>query len=380
MNRIPRTAHKLGAMVSLLVAIILTVGVSFLCSLAEAMMLSTTGADIAALKKSRPARGLCLERLKHNIEGTMSTILTLNTLANTLGSVIIGGLATRIYGDAALGAISVILTISVLIFAEFLPKSIGVNYRRTLQPVLVYPLHTANRIMKPVSFLSSRLIRVFINPPRMQDDPDEEIILLAERGAQQGVLTRNESNIITNTLGLSDVRVTDIMTPRTVVTALQKSATVGDVFAAHPNIPFGRLPVYGRNLDDIVGVVRRRDLLKAKAEDKDQTTVQHLMQEAHFIPETVSIENALQVFLRKHQQFLVVVDEFGATAGVLTMEDVMEHILGREIFENDDVAVDMRELARSKNQRQTRAPMRRAMPPMKPPVAPRPPQDHSQDQ
>ncbi|MBP8256688.1 MAG: DUF21 domain-containing protein, partial [Opitutaceae bacterium] len=247
-------------MASLLVAIILTVGISFLCSLAEAMMLSTTGADVAALKKSRPARGLCLERLKHNIEATMSTILTLNTLANTLGSVIIGGLATRIYGDAALGAISAILTLAVLIFAEFLPKSIGVNYRRSLQPMLVYPLHTASRIMRPVSFMSSRLIRIFIHPPRQQDDPDEEIILLAERGAQQGVLTRSESNIITNTLGLSDVRVTDIMTPRTVVTALQKSATVGEVFTAHPNIPFGRMPVYGRNLDDIVGVVRRRDL------------------------------------------------------------------------------------------------------------------------
>ncbi|MBP7141545.1 MAG: DUF21 domain-containing protein, partial [Opitutaceae bacterium] len=341
---------------------------------------STTGADIAALKKSRPARGLCLERLKHNIEDTMSTILTLNTLANTLGSVIIGGLATRIYGDAALGAISAILTIAVLIFAEFLPKSIGVNCRRSLQPVLVYPLHTISRIMRPVSYLSSRLIRIFIPPARKQDDPDEEIILLAERGAQQGILTRNESNIITNTLGLSEVRVTDIMTPRTVVTALQKAATVGEVFSGHPNIPFGRMPVYGRNLDDVVGVVRRRDLLKAKAEDRDQATVQHLMQEVHFIPETVSIENALQVFLRKHQQFLVVVDEFGATAGVLTMEDVMEHILGREIFENDDVAVDMREFARSKNQRQARATLRRAVPPARPPIAPPSPKDHSQDQ
>lgn len=367
-------------MVSLFIAIVLTVGISFLCSLAEAMMLSTTGADIAVLKRKRPARGACLERLKSGFEETMSTILTLNTLANTLGSVVIGGLATRIYGDAALGAISAILTIAVLIFAEFLPKSIGVSYRRKLQPVLAYPLHTACRILRPVNFLSSRLIRAFTSPRQEQDNPDEEIILLAERGAQQGVLTPSESDIITNTLALSDVRVADIMTPRTVVTALPKSATIGEVFNTYTNIPFGRMPVYGRSLDDVVGVVRRRDLLKAKAEDRDPLTVQHLMQEVHFIPETASAENALQVLLKKHQQLLVVVDEFGATAGVITMEDVMEHILGREIFDRDDVAVDMREFARSKVKRQGQFPTRRSPSPLQAPAPAVNPKDRLKDQ
>lgn len=367
-------------MAPLVIAIILTVSISFLCSLAEAMMLSTTGSDIAVLKKKRPERGACLEKLKLQFEETISMILTLNTLANTLGSVIIGGLATSIYGDTALGAISAILTFSVLIFAEFLPKSIGVSYRRQLQPHLVYPLWTASRILRPFNYLSSRFIRLFIDPPKELDEPDEEILLLAERGAQQGTLTRSESNIITNTLALSDVRVTDIMTPRTVVSALSQSSTINEVFNAFPNIPFGRMPVYGRNLDDVVGVVRRRDLLKAKANDQDLVTVESLMQEAHFIPETVTVENALQVFLKKHQQFLVVVDEFGATAGVITMEDVMEHILGREIFDNDDVAVDMRELARSKLQRQGHAQMRRALPPTpKPRPAPSPAKEDTRD-
>ncbi|MCC6881632.1 MAG: DUF21 domain-containing protein, partial [Verrucomicrobiales bacterium] len=194
-------------MAPLVITILLTVSISFLCSLAEAVMLGTTGSDIAALKKSRPDRGACLENLKLRFEETISMILTLNTLANTLGSVIIGGLATRIYGDTALGAIAAILTFVVLIFADFLPRSIGISHRQKLQPHLGYPLWAASRALRPLNCLASRFIRLFIEHPKHPDEPDEEILLLAERGAQQGTLTRNESNIITNTLALSDVRV-----------------------------------------------------------------------------------------------------------------------------------------------------------------------------
>lgn len=340
-------------MTLLISAIVLMVALSFLCSLSEALILRTTAADIAALKKKRPRRGAWLERMKIDLEGTVSTLLTLNTLANTLGSILVGGLAIRIYGDAALGLIAGIVTVLMLIFAEIFPKTIGASYRRELQPHLVYPLGIACRLLRPITAVSGALVRVFVNPPKDEEDPDQEIILLAERGAQQGKLTRSESSIITNALALHEVRVSEMMTPRTVVTALRKSATVQDVFIEYPNLPFGRLPVYGRNLDDVVGLVRRRDLLKAKANDQDTLTVESLMQEVHFIPETVTAENALQVFLKHHQHFLVVVDEFGATSGVLTMEDVIEQILGREIFDKDDVAVDMRELARSKLQRQS---------------------------
>ena len=139
------------------------------------------------------------------------------------------------------------------------------------------------------------------------------------------------------------------MTPRTVVTALNRSASVGEAFKEHPTLPFGRMPVFGRNMDDILGVVRSRDLLKAKAHDQDAALVEHFMQEAQFIPETATVNNALQLSLKTHTKLLVAVDEFGATAGVVTMEDVIEHLLGREIFEKDDVAVDYaaRNLART---------------------------------
>lgn len=341
-------------MIWLAVAIFLTLSISFICSLMEALILSTTVTEVESLKRDRPKRGELLERLKVNLEETISTILTLNTIANTLGSVTIGGLATKLYGEAVLGVISAVLTLGILVFSEVLPKNLGVSYRRSLQPFIVYPLTWMCNALRPVTYFCGLVVKIVVRTPERPTRSDEEIILLAERGAQQGTLSRSESNIITNALSLDDVRVSEIMTPRTVVTALKRNATVGEVFRDYPNVPFARIPVYGKNLDDIVGLIRRRDLLKAKANDQDFDLVEKLMQEVHFIPETVTVANALQAFLKAHQQILVVVDEFGATAGVISMEDVFEHLLGREIFEKDDVAVDMRELARARQQKQGR--------------------------
>jgi len=334
--------------------IVLTVGTSFLCSLFEAIILSTTIAEIEALRKIRPRSAALLENLKHEIDATISAILTLNTVANSLGSVIVGVLASHYYGGGALVAISVGFGAVLLLFSEVLPKNIGVTHRRELQPIVVYPIGWLRRALSPVTWFCALVVRPFVGPPAKLHGSGEEIILLAERGAQEGTLSASESDIIANALSLDNVRVGEIMTPRTVVTALNRSSSVAEVFNEYPTLPFGRLPVFGRNMDDIVGVVRRRDLLKAKAQDQDAGLVEHFMQEAQFIPETATVGNALQVCLKTHNKLLVVVDEFGATAGVVTMEDVIELLLGREIFEKDDVAVDMRELARAKIQRQER--------------------------
>jgi CBS domain containing-hemolysin-like protein len=335
--------------------IAITIATSFFCSLCEAVVLSTTVAEIEALKRSRARRGAALETLKREIDATISSILTLNTVANSLGSVVIGALAEQLYGPSALVLISIVFGTVLLIFSEVLPKNIGVAHRRTLQPFVVYPVLALRRALLPVTWLCALVVRPFVGPPAKVHGSEEEIILLAERGAQEGTLTASESNIIANALSLDNVRVSSIMTPRTVVTALNRSLTVAEVFRDHPTLPFGRMPVYGKNIDDIVGIVRSRDLLKAKALDQDAGLVEHFMQEAQFVPETATVGNALQQCLKSHNKLLVAVDEFGATAGVVTMEDIIEHLLGREIFEKDDVAVDMRELARAKLKKQERA-------------------------
>lgn len=354
-------------------AIILTLGISFICSLMEALVLSTTVSEVESLKKTRPRRGEILEQLKTSLEETISTILTLNTIANTLGSITIGGLAIKLFGQTSLGIISALMTLGILFFSEVIPKNLGVVYRQSLQPHVVYPLLWMRNALRPVTYLCNVLVRIVITSPPEKTDSDEEIILLAERGAMEGSLTKSESSIITNALSLDEVRVLDIMTPRTVITSLKRTATIGEVFEAYPNLPFARIPVYQESLDHVVGLVRRRDLLKAMANDLEEDLIAAHMQEIHFIPETATAGQALQEFLKTHQQLFVVVDEFGSTAGVLTIEDVMEHIIGREIFEKDDVAVDMRELARArlkKSLRQRRAETPPAATTTHPPISP----------
>ena len=339
----------------LLLAIAMTLTISFVCSMFEALVLSTTTAEIEALKKTRPRRGQRLEQIKLELDETISAILTLNTIANGLGSVVIGALGAHLFGDRKLAVLTVVFGMVLLVGAEVLPKNIGVVYRRALQPFVVYPLWWMRQVLTPITWFCNFIVRLIVPQGARGHRSDEEIILLAEHGARHGTLSQSESNIITNALSLDDVRVSQLMTPRTVVTALRRSATIGEVFREFPNLPFGRMPVYGRNLDDIVGLVRRRDLLKAKANDQDLALVETLMHDAQFIPETATAANALQVCMKVHQQILIVVDEFGATAGVVTMEDLIEHLLGGEIFEKDDLAVDMRELARAKSQRAAKA-------------------------
>jgi CBS domain containing-hemolysin-like protein len=335
-------------MTALLLAVGFTIGVSALCSVLEAMVLSTSTTDIEALKARHPLRGY-----RSDIEGTSSAILSLNTVANTLGATLVGGLASQIFGAGS--QISLIyfpigMTLGILIFSEIIPKNIGVLYRPSLQPVLIFPLAGIRLIMWPASRAATYLMRLLTGGRRDDGETsDEDIILLAEKSHADGEITRGERDMISGALSLDAVQVETIMTPRTVVTALERQQTVAQVFEDFRNLPFARLPVYDDTIDTIVGVVRRRDLLSAKAEDRDDLTVEALMHDALYIPENASGMHALQTFLKNHQQLAIVVNEFGSVSGVVTMEDIIEHILGQEIFEEDDVAIDMRELARNRH-------------------------------
>ncbi len=332
-------------------AVAFTIGVSFYCSMMEALILSTTTAEIEDLKNRKPQIGAKLEAFKTDLSNTISAILTLNTIANTAGTALVSGMAVIMWGNAIVGIITGAMTLGVLIFSEVIPKNLGVVYRTQLHPWIVRPLEALKWLMTPITFLTNLSVRLVVKDDAETDpDADEkEIILLAEKGAKEGRLTAGESDMVTNALKLDDVLVSSIMTPRVVVTAIEKSLTVDEVFRASPNIPFARIPVYDEELDNVVGIIRRRDLLKQKADDHDLVKISDIMDEVHFAPETVTAYTALQIVLKTHQQLLVVVDEFGSLAGVVSMEDIMEYILGREIFEKDDVAIDMRELARNEH-------------------------------
>lgn len=333
----------------------LTIVVSALCSLLEAMVLSTTTAEIESLKNRHPTRGKRLQHFKEDIEETSSAILSLNTIANTAGAVVSGGLAVQALGEQNVAYFTTAMVFLILVVSEVIPKNAGVLYRPALQGIMVYPLAFIRWLMWPVSRLLKIIVKFFLREGKGVEPGDEEIILLAEKSAQEGTLTLNERDMISNALTLDEIKIQEIMTPRTVVTAYDGSLSIGELFLRENNIPFARLPVYDDNIDNVIGIVRRRELLARKAADEDETRISEIMFETLFIPETASAADALQLFLKNHQQLAVVVDEYGSVAGVVTMEDIMESIIGQEIFEPDDPAIDMRELARQR-QRESRGP------------------------
>lgn len=335
-------------MILFILAIVFTVSTSAFCSMCEGLVLSSSTGTIEKLKKNNKRQGLLLEDFKRNIEETTSAILTLNTLANTLGAMVVGGLSTQILGTDSLWIFSLVMTLTMLIFAEVLPKNLAIVYQDKILKYLVYPLYWLCYIMQPLSILFKATIRFFSDQKTNNNEADEEILLLAEKSAQEGRLSNREKNMIANALSLDTVLVNDIMTPRNVVVSFEVHRSIEAILKEHPAIPFSRIPAYDKELDNIVGLVRRRDIFKAKANQQKDMLIQSLTQTVLFIPSNVTVADALSQFLKHHEQFSVVVDEFGAVAGVLALEDIMEQILGQEIFEKDDVAVDMRAFARSR--------------------------------
>ena len=336
----------------LVTAILATLGISAFCSLLEAFILSTTSADIESLRMRRARPGARLENFKENIGETTTAILTLNTVANTAGMSAIAAITVAV-NPAWVVWVTALMIVGILLLSEILPKNIGVNYRRPLAPYLVYPLLAVLFLMKPFTWLTSRFLRNLA--PREENaehTQEEEIRLLAARSAQAGTLSHSERDLITNALRLDDVNVEDIMTPRTVVSFLSADRTVGEVCSTFKNLAFSRIPVFGESFDDILGIVKRRDLLQAYSEDRDALLVREFMKKPLFVPETASALDAMELFLKKHRQLAVVVDEYGSTAGVLTMEDIFEELIGEEIYDETDVAVDMRELAKKRAEKQ----------------------------
>ena len=346
-------------MTALVIAIVLTLTLSFFCSLLEAFILSTTVADIETLKKRAPPQGAMLERYREGIDITSSAILTLNTVANTLGASVVGLLASQVYEGRPgehymIWAVPAGMVVGILVLSEILPKNLGLAYKRELQPFLIYPLMVVRFLMWPIAICARYTIRALLpedNEKEEEKEQEEEILLLADKSAKEGALSTSERDMIANALSLDDIRISEIMTPRTVVTFMRADETVSDVSRRFKVIPFARIPVYHESMDDVVGIVRRRDIMQAVAEDRDNVLIGEMTTPISIIPETATALDALQLFLHDHQQLALVVDEFGSTAGVVTMEDVIEHLLGKEIYEEPDVAIDMRELARRKARR-----------------------------
>ncbi len=334
----------------LFITISLTVLISSFCSMFEAVVLGTRQIEIELLKKISKNRGVILENMIKDIDKTTSSILTANTIANTFGATLAGTMCAEIIENEviAMYVFPAIMTISILFFSEILPKNIAILYRKNLQKYIVYPLYWLCIAMSPIAKSASWIISKILPKPKDKSSSNDEIILLAEKSRKDGHLSLEERDLIANSLSLDDITIAEIMTPRTVVYGLDATLSAEEAFKTTGGLKFSRIPVYDDSIDNVIGIVRRREILTAIAENRGKTTLGEIATPPMYVPENGSALAVLKQFIKRHQQFGIVVDEFASLTGVVSLEDIFEHLLGSEIFDNDDMAVDMRELARRK--------------------------------
>ncbi|MCP3956435.1 MAG: HlyC/CorC family transporter [bacterium] len=326
----------------------LALGVSFLCSVMEAVLLSVTPAFVAQTERQNPRVGTRLKAFKDDIDRPLAAILSLNTIAHTVGAAGAGAQAAAIFGNQFVGVISAVLTFLILVLSEIIPKTLGAVYWRQLAPAVVRVLVPTMTLMWPLVRMAQSLTRLLARGKKQVLVSREELTALADLGAQEGVVLEEESRIVKNLFRFGQVRVHDIMTPRTVVFALPASQTVSEALEANPEIRFSRLPLYGDNRDDIHGFVLKSDLLLHAAEQRSDQPLSELARPLELVPETRTLRSLFELLMDKRAHIALVVDEYGGTSGIVTMEDLVETLLGLEIVDEADAVQDMQELARQK--------------------------------
>lgn len=328
----------------LVLYLLLALGVSFLCSLTESVILSLSRSYIAALLKDGRTSGRILEGMKANIERPLAAILTLNTIAHTVGAAGVGAESLIIFGNKWVAATSAVLTILILVFSEIIPKTLGVVYARRLASFTAYAITGMIYLSYPLVVIFQSLSRV-LGRRHGQKLTREEFALIAELGQTEGALHEKEYRVIKNLLRLRMTRVCDVMTPRTVVFMLQKDLTVREAIEQHGVLRFARIPLYGTSPDDIMGLVLRHEIDTAHRNDRESCRLEEIAGPIHAVPETAPLDRVLDEFIQRRGQLFLAIDEHGGTAGIVTLEDAIETLLGQEIVDETDPVVDMRQLA-----------------------------------
>lgn len=327
---------------------------SALCSLMEATLYSLRMSHIEVMAKKKPETARLLKKLKTNIDEPITAILTLNTIANTIGAAIAGAAAAALFGERNLIWFSIAFTFAILIFSEIMPKTTGVVYARQLAPFIAQPLRWMIFVLHPVVWLCQKVTLLIPQKGSHSRISAEELQAIAIISRKCGEIASEQEEVITNILNLSEKNVRQIMTPRTVTFTLdsnmtiQEAAALKDLWQIH-----SRAPVYSNDPDNVVGIVLSRDVYMAAAENQGLLKLAQIMRKAHFVPETAALNRVLVDFFERHQHLFVVVDEYGSVTGVISLEDIIEEIVGREIIDESDKAKDMRELARSRQKRLT---------------------------
>ena len=334
-------------LILLIFFISLSLIVSFLCSISEAALLTMTPSYIDTLSEEDPKGAMLLKNVKvDNIEKSISAILTLNTVAHTLGSLGAGAQAVIVFGSAWFGVFSAVMTLIILIGTEIIPKTIGTAYWRRLAIPVAYYVRAINIALLPIIWVTEKISRLLTRGNQESSFNRHEFLALANQGESSGQMTEMETRIIKNSLALGMINVEDIVTPRSVVTAFDENMTVGDVFAKYPKLPFSRFPIFNEDLDNATGFVLKSDLLIAKANQEIHTPIKQFRRDIHFVFAKLKLFDLLDLMLKQRVHIALAVGEFGEVKGLVSLEDVLETLLGLEIVDEFDRVDDMQALAR----------------------------------
>lgn len=333
-------------MILLLTYLLTALAISFLCSLLEAVLLSVPRSHIAVLVDQGSRAGMRLHRMKEDVDRPLAAILTLNTFAHTLGAAGVGAEAALLWGDAWVGAVSLVVTLLILVLSEIIPKTLGAVHAKSIAPFAAWVTQGMIVVLHPIvamcDWISKVLSRSNQAVPRISRD---EVRSMARLAFEEGAVDQDEANVIRNLVALREVHVEQVMTPRTVVCTFRIDQTVEEVTRGEPP-RFARIPVVGQSPDDVRGLVHRHQLFTALHEGRGSTALGELVRPLHVVPELARLSAVLKEFTDRREHLFLVVDEYGGYAGIITLEDVIETLLGVEIVDETDTVEDMQALAR----------------------------------
>ena len=335
-------------MVLLFAYLFLVLFVSFLCSIMESVLLSTPVSFLRVKEEKGYRWASSFIKMKKNIDKPLSAILSLNTVAHTVGAAGVGAQAVEVFGAASFGLVSALLTILILVITEIIPKTIGARYWRRLSSFSSYTINIIIVIAYPLVLLSSLITRVISKKYNAQTTSREEIAAIARIGTEEGLFSEKEHKIIQNLFRLKKIRVTDIMTPRVVVAVAHENLPLKDFLRDKEYLKFSRIPVYSENEEDITGYVFRQTVFEHLAEDKHNMKLKEIKRKILIIPDSIALFSLWERLLDEKEHIALIVDEYGGMDGIVTMEDIIETLLGLEIVDETDTVVDMRKYARER--------------------------------
>lgn len=319
---------------------------SMMCSLFEATLLSLSTTQVELMTESHPRQGLALKKFKDNIDRPITAILALNTISNTIGATVAGASAVALFGQQGLAWFSVSFTLAILLFSEILPKTIGVTFCRSIAPYMIFPLRIMILVSTPLIWLAKIVTRIVPNSNQTHHISAEELKIIASLSRKSGEIEADQEKVISNILQLGDKTVRQVMTPRTVTFSASQALTIKEAARMEGKWSMhSRVPIYDGEPDNVVGIVLSQDVLMAAAVGQDNIKLAQIMRPVHFVPETAPLDRIFIDFFERYQHLFVVVDEYGSVTGVISMEDIIEEIIGREIVDESDKARNMRELA-----------------------------------